>query len=135
VLRENGCRITPQRLALLKILSASDVHPSAADLYAHLKRDFPTTSLATIYKTVGLLREVGEVWELNFGDGKNRYEGNRPYPHAHLVCVKCKKVIDADMKSVRDFSRELSQRTGFRVLSQRLDFFGLCQCCQGVKQL
>ena len=55
-LREQNFRITPQRLAVLKILSVSDGHPSVERIYNQVKADFPTTSQATVYKTVTLLR-------------------------------------------------------------------------------
>ena len=133
-LREQEYRITPQRLALLKILAMSQDHPSAEDIYARLRRNFPTTSLATIYKTVGLLKEMGEVWELGFSDGRNRYDGNKPYPHPHLVCIQCKRIIDPDVKGMSDLSEELSQKTGFQIVSHRIDFFGICPECQGRKE-
>ena len=133
-LREHEYRITPQRLALLKVLAMSQDHPSAEDIYARLRRNFPTTSLATIYKTVGLLKEMGEVWELGFGDGRNRYDGNKPYPHPHLVCIQCKRIIDSDVKGMSDISEDLSQKTGFQIVSYRLDFFGICPECQGRKE-
>src|SRR4030043_1568106 len=72
-------RITPQRLAVLKILAASKGHPSVDQIYREVRAQFPTTSLATIYKTVLLFRGLDEVLELGFPDGSNRYDGNRPF--------------------------------------------------------
>ena len=59
VLREKKYRLTPQRLALLKIIAKSEGHPSADQMYELIKTDFPTTSLATIYNTLNLLKEMG----------------------------------------------------------------------------
>ncbi|MFB0536441.1 MAG: Fur family transcriptional regulator [Anaerolineae bacterium] len=53
-LRERGHRLTPQRMAVLKILAASERHPSVGQIYERVKVDFPMASLATIYKTVTL---------------------------------------------------------------------------------
>ena len=61
VVREKGGRLTPQRLAMLKILAKSKGHPSAEQIYDQIRADFPTTSLATIYKTLSLLKDRGEV--------------------------------------------------------------------------
>ena len=93
-LRENGHKLTPQRLAIAKILGLSEGHPSAEDIYRQLQDDFPTMSLATVYRNVLLIKSLGEVLELGFADGSNRYDGNRPYPHPHVVCVKCKAIIE-----------------------------------------
>ena len=62
-LRVRGCRITPQRVAILKVFLGSKEHPGVEQVYAQVKTNFPTTSLATVYKTVHLIKEIGErVW-------------------------------------------------------------------------
>jgi Fur family peroxide stress response transcriptional regulator len=129
-LREQEYRITPQRLAVLKILAASKGHPSVEKIYDQVKVDFPTTSLATVYKTVALAKALGEVLELGFSDGSNRYDGNKPYPHPHVVCIKCKKIIDPDLSGLQDMTQKLIQETGFQIVNHRLDFFGVCPDCQ-----
>ena len=93
-LKENEFRITPQRMAVLKVLAVSEGHPTVERIYETVRADFPTTSIATIYKTVNLLKELGEVLELGFPDGSNRYDGNKPYPHPHVICTECKKIIE-----------------------------------------
>jgi Fur family peroxide stress response transcriptional regulator len=129
-LKEHEFRITPQRLAVLKILAKSQGHPSVEDIFKKLKPDFPTTSIATIYKTVNLLKEIGEVVELDFSEESNRYDGNKPYPHPHLICTKCKTIMDPDMATFEDLSKELARKTGYEILNHRLDFFGICPRCQ-----
>jgi len=129
-LRERKFRITPQRLAVVKILAESKGHPSVEGIYEKVRKDFPTTSLATVYKTVSLLKELGEVLELGFPEGSNRYDGNKPYPHPHVICVRCKKIIDPDLRGIERLSGEVSEKTGFRILNHRVDFFGICPDCQ-----
>jgi Fur family peroxide stress response transcriptional regulator len=129
-LRERHFRVTPQRIAVLKILALSEGHPSVEDIYERVKRDFPTTSLATVYKTVTLLKEMNEVLELGFPEGSNRYDGSKPYPHPHLICTQCRKIMDPDLESLDGVTKELTSETGFQVTSHRLDFFGICPDCQ-----
>jgi Fur family peroxide stress response transcriptional regulator len=129
-LREHDHRITPQRLAILRVLAVSEGHPSVEQIYARVKTDFPTTSLATVYKNLSLLKSLGEVLELGFSDDSNRYDGNKPYPHPHLVCTRCKKIIDPDLSMLQDLTQELVEETGFRILNHRMDFFGICPECQ-----
>jgi len=129
-LREHEFRVTPQRIAVIKILALSDGHPSVEQIFDQVKRDFPTTSLATVYKTVTLLKELNEVMELGFPEGSNRYDGNRPYSHPHLICTKCRKIIDPDLESLEEMTQELTSETGFQITSHRLDFFGICPDCQ-----
>ena len=129
-LRAHDHRITPQRLAILRVLADSEGHPSVEQIYARVKTDFPTTSLATVYKNVSLMKLLGEVLELGFSDDSNRYDGNKPYPHPHLVCTDCKKIIDPDLSMLQDLTQELVQETGFQILNHRMDFFGICPECQ-----
>jgi Fur family peroxide stress response transcriptional regulator len=129
-LRGHDFRITPQRLAVLKVLAASEGHPSVEQVYESVRAQFPTTSLATIYKTVALLKQENEVLEISFPDGSNRYDGNKPYPHPHLICTRCKKIIDPDLSSLEDLAKEVTEETGFQITTHRVDFFGLCRECQ-----
>ncbi|HMK37294.1 MAG TPA: transcriptional repressor [Desulfomonilaceae bacterium] len=129
-LKKHNFRITPQRLAVLKILAASADHPSVEQIYEAVKEEFPTTSLATVYKIVALLKELDEILELGFPDQSNRYDGNMPFPHPHVICTKCKKIMDPELSSFNELKEEISMKTGFKISHHRLDFFGLCQECQ-----
>jgi len=129
-LREAGHRITPQRLAVLKVLAADPDHPSVEHIYRQVKTDFPTTSLATIYKTVALLKELGEVLELGFADWGSRYDGRKPYPHPHVICTKCGTIVDPEYSSMGEMAREMAKKSGFHLTHHRLDFFGLCPKCR-----
>lgn len=129
-LRDHDFRITPQRLAVLRILATSEGHPSVERVYEIVRKKFPTTSIATIYKTVHLLKQINEVIEISFPDGGNRYDGNKPYPHPHLICTRCKKIIDPDLSRLEDLAEEVTKETGFQIHTHRVDFFGLCRECQ-----
>ena len=132
-LRDNGHKITPQRMAIVNILAKSKGHPSVEDIYDQIKKDFPTMSLATVYRNIVLIKSLGEILELGFPDGSNRYDGNKPYPHPHLICIKCKKIVDPDLESLDDLKNELAAETSFKILTHRLDFFGICSNCMAEK--
>ncbi len=129
-LRSHDFRVTPQRLAVLRVLSESDDHPSAERIYEKVKIDFPTTSLATVYKTITLLKGLDEVLELGFPDAGNRYDGNKPFPHPHVICIKCRKIMDPELINLDDLVKKMSEKTGYNILYHRLDFFGVCSKCQ-----
>ena len=128
-LRDNGHKITPQRLAIAKILAKSEGHPSVDDIHCQIKTDFPTMSLATVYRNIVLIKSLGEVLELGFPDGSNRYDGNKPDPHPHVICIKCKKIVDPDLDSLDEMKKEVASETKFKILNHRLDFFGICSDC------
>lgn len=133
-LRDSGYRVTPQRVALIQLLSADGGHPSAAHLYHRLKTQSPTSSPATVYKTLNLLKDLDAVLELGFSNDDNRYDGNRPYPHPHVICIRCHKMIDSDTQVARELVEEVSQRSGFQLVSHRLEFYGLCPECRAAQQ-
>jgi Fur family peroxide stress response transcriptional regulator len=132
-LRDYGHKLTPQRLAIVEILAKSKGHPSVEDIYDQVKDDFPTMSLATVYRNIVLIKSLGEVLELGFPDGSNRYDGNKPYPHPHVICIKCKTIIDPDLGSLDEMKKEIALETNFKILYHRLDFFGLCTNCMAEK--
>lgn len=129
-LRQRDCRITPQRIAILKAFLSTTRHPSVEQVYDQVKTDFPTTSLATVYKTVNLLKEVNEILEISFTDCGNRYDGNRPYPHPHLICTRCKSIIDPEVNLLDQMTSEVTKTTGYKITSHQVELFGICPSCQ-----
>jgi Fe2+ or Zn2+ uptake regulation protein len=85
---------------------------------------------ATVYKTISLAKEMGVVMELEFSQGSNRYDGKRPYPHPHVICTKCKQVMDADDFEIEALKQQIVRKTGYRIVNHRIDFFGICPDCQ-----
>ena len=108
----------------------SDQHPSVEQVYSQVKIHFPTTSLATVYKTVNLLKDIGEILEIGFINGRNRYDGNKPYPHPHLICTRCNHIIDPDLRPLGQFTDEVAEATGYQITSHQVKLFGICPACQ-----
>ncbi len=123
-----GLKLTPQRLAILDFLEGNTSHPSVEDIYRVLHEKFPTMSLATVYNTLDTLRHKGRVLELSIDPEKKRFDPNTK-PHNHLICVKCKKVIDIHEK----FNVALSsnQIRDFDILGHHIEFYGVCAACKG----
>jgi len=128
-LKRRGYRLTPQRLAVLKILANSEEHPTVEQIHARVHAEFPTTSLATVYKTIAMLKSEGEVLELGFGN-ISRYDGFKPRPHPHLICTQCQSIVDPDEHMFADLSKELAQKYGYQITNYRVDYFGICPECQ-----
>jgi Fur family peroxide stress response transcriptional regulator len=133
-LKKDGHRLTPQRAAILRIFASSRDHPSVEQVYEQLKPLFPMMSLATVYKTVALLKEEGELLELGFANGSTRYDGYHPYPHPHLICIRCHRIIDLEGKNLDQPSLELAEKYGYHLVTQRHDLFGICPSCLALEQ-
>jgi Fur family peroxide stress response transcriptional regulator len=132
-LREQGWRLTPQRMAVLQVLASSGDHPSVEQIYERVRSDFPMTSRATVYKTMTLLKEMDEALELGFGEGGSRYDGNRPDPHPHVICVECRNITDLELDGLGKLVEQVHGATGFQLVSHRLDFYGVCPQCQALE--
>ena len=129
-LRNTDHRLTPQRMEILKALVSSKEHPTAEDIYAQVGETFPMISLATVYKTINLLVDMGETVEIHRGSGKAHYDARDPNAHPHFICVKCDRTIDVELDVFDEISQAVKDETNFEILSHRLDFFGVCPDCQ-----
>ena len=128
-LKGRDFRLTPQRVELVRLIAASDGHPSASQLYTKIKRQFPTISHATVYKTLALLKEMNQVLEIDLHNDSH-YDGNRPQPHPHLICIKCNKIIDGEVSLDQESLRRLEQTSGFKILRPQIALYGLCPDCK-----
>ncbi len=113
-------------MAIMKYLDGNVTHPSAGDIFGALHSEFPNMSLATVYNTLETLKEQGMVVELSIDPAKKRFDPNTD-PHHHLICIKCKTIMDIFI----DFPIRLSEdkRHGFEIISNRVDFYGICKNC------
>jgi Fur family peroxide stress response transcriptional regulator len=129
-LRLMDYRLTPQRVELVRLIATSADHPSAAQLFEQIKVQFPTMSFATVYKTLYLLKELGEVNEIHMHEDTH-FDANRPYLHPHLICTSCKKIVDGELDTpVQTLIDDMEHTSGFQILHQQLVFYGLCPDCQ-----
>ena len=128
VLRENGYKVTPQRLAVYEVVNNNPTHPNAEAIYKELQPKYPFMSLATVYKTMEIFAKIGVVQVLQCEEDAHRYDFNTK-PHAHIRCTRCNRVMDVDVE--RDKLAEMAQaQTGYRVDSVNVSFTGICAECQ-----
>jgi Fur family peroxide stress response transcriptional regulator len=130
-LMRGGYRLTPQREAVLRVLASAQQHPSAHQVYEQARRHCRSTSLATIYNTVSVLKQLGEVEELEFAGVGHRYAARTSEPHAHLVCTRCGRIDDFETDALRAALATAMVACGHSVTNYRLDFYGECPGCQG----
>jgi Fur family transcriptional regulator, peroxide stress response regulator len=124
-------RSTPQRRAVLDVLQQADDHPTAAEVLERVCEIIPGVGAATVYRTLGLLVESGQILELRLGQSAaTRYDRNIHH-HDHLVCDSCGRVDDVqvhlDRRHVLD---PLEVANGFQVTSYDLRVHGICTNCE-----
>lgn len=136
-----GYRLTLSRQAILDVLSRTDKHLSAEEIYHQVHKIHPSSGMSTVYRTLELLIQLGMIHKFDFGDGRARYELNRGpedknYHHHHLVCINCQRVInyidfiDEEVELLKRTESGLSQKYNFKIMKHILQFYGLCDKCQ-----
>jgi Fe2+ or Zn2+ uptake regulation protein len=131
-LRAAGRRLTAQRRLILQVLEESTGHLDADTLYDRVKARDPDVSLATVYRTLALLREIGLVEEHRLGQDHGHYEAVRQEPHYHFTCLRCDKVIEFDTPLVAQIVQALCEQEGVRVTSTHLHVSGYCPQCRDI---
>lgn len=128
-LEASGQRFTAQRAAVFNYLRAVTSHPTADEIFTHVREDIPDISLATVYKALEAFVSAGAATKLEFGSGPARYDG-RTDEHDHIRCLKCGIVRDAVTTRDADFKPEPNPTGGFKVVGYRLELLGYCPTCR-----
>ncbi len=129
-LQKAGLRLTPQRMAIYRLLVDSKRHPTAQMIYEELRPDYPSLSLATVYNTLERLVQAGIINALGAaGDDAIHYDADTT-PHVNLACISCHRVIDLTSQHVNALDIEVAQNSGYQLMGARVLYYGLCPECQ-----
>ncbi|MDY6877607.1 MAG: transcriptional repressor [Chloroflexota bacterium] len=128
--RAAGRRMTRQRRLVLRVLEESNGHLEAEAVYLRAKARDTHVSLATVYRTLAVLKEMGLVEEHRLGEEHGHYEAVREGPHYHFTCLDCGQVIEFDTPLVAQIEQELGTQEGVRVTGAHLHLSGYCAQCQ-----
>lgn len=126
-LKENSIKVTPQRLTILGLLEQHG-HLSIKELFSKIKPNFPSISLATIYKNINFLMEKSLLKEIKLTDLEARYEITKA-PHAHLVCKRCGKIEDVTF-DIESMVKDFEKKCDFVIESNSVELTGICKDCQ-----
>ena len=132
-LKQAGMRLTPQRMAICEFVLNTDTHPTAAQIYENMRREYPSLSLMTVYNTLNALVNLGMVNVLGtIGDDNIHYDGDIS-PHVNMACIECHQIIDVPSNSIVALDREIGGASGYKILGSRMLYYGLCPDCQKPK--
>jgi Fur family peroxide stress response transcriptional regulator len=122
-------RKSKQKEAILRVLKRTTSHPSADWIYEQVRNEIPNISLGTVYRNLKLLKQEGQILELDTASTRSRFNGNSQN-HYHFRCEQCGRVFDVDEPLNNEINELVAQKTGFKVLYHWLEFRGLCKGCQ-----
>ncbi len=130
-LKARGLRMTPQRVAIVRLFAAADSHPTAQELFERLGPDFPTMSFATVYNTLDALATAGLSSTLRLGNAA-RFDPNTT-PHHHAVCDACGRIVDVPAPSLSPAEASIARvrkvAPGFAVARVERIYRGQCAPC------
>ena len=127
-LREEGFRITPQRIAIVDYLLKTDDHPSAEHIHKVIQKGYPMISLSTIYKTLDLLKKRKLVNEIEV-EGEARFDAHTD-EHINLVCMNCGKIEDVNEDSLKEIQNKAARKSKYLILKSSFELFGYCSTCK-----
>lgn len=129
ILRDNGYKVTPQRLAVYETLAKAHNHPTAEQLYSKLQPRFPSMSFATVYKTVEILNNIKVIQIINTGEDSFRYDADVSVHH-HVQCRVCGAVRDVTALDTRRLVKDVERKSGYDIESHQFFFYGVCADCR-----
>jgi Fur family ferric uptake transcriptional regulator len=129
-LRARGLRWTPQRRVVLEVLAVFDGHVTGADLVDGCRALDPTTTPSTVYRTLGVLEELGVVSHSHGREGRQEFHVNPAADHGHLVCSSCGRSWELDPAEAAPIVDGLRAKRGFAVDVAHLSIEGRCADCR-----
>ena len=129
-LRQQGYRLTPQREMIVEAVAHAGRHVTAEEVFEQVQARTSAINIATVYRTLDLLVELGLVSRADLGGGKVTYASPLHGPHCHLVCRHCGRVIEADHDLVVPLEEQLRERYSFAAELHHFAIFGLCADCR-----
>jgi len=119
---------THQRQVIYNTVIALPGHPSPEDIYERVKKSIPSISLATVYKNLRTFFDSGLLREVSLHHGSLRVESNFE-PHHHLVCVRCKSIMDLEEARLEPLRLRKKLPRGFQIKRITVDILGVCASC------
>jgi Fur family peroxide stress response transcriptional regulator len=128
-LKRKGLQMTHQRKVVLDAVREASGHPDAQEVYRRARAKAPSISLGTVYRTLGVLCDVGLLRERRFEEAQSRYELERE-EHFHAICTDCGLIRDVAALGFGDLLAQARVGTGFDLVEQKVEFYGRCPECQ-----
>jgi len=128
-LRSKGFKLTPQRLAVIKYMIGNKNHPSALTIHKDLKKRYPSLSFSTVYNTLNVLEEIGEVRPIYVFSKHVNYDPTVE-PHMHFFCAECKRIHDIFPGETEGLRLPADELAGHVITSTQVILKGTCKDCR-----
>ena len=126
--RQNGLKVTPQRVAVYKALIATDTHPTAEEVHRMVRRDISSISLDTVNRTLLTLAEIGAAFQVEGTGQRRRFDGGME-DHQHFRCIKCGKIVDFHYEPFDNIEIPAHLKGQFKIMRKTVYLEGTCETC------
>ncbi|NLI93248.1 MAG: transcriptional repressor [Peptococcaceae bacterium] len=133
ILKEKGYKFTSQRKHVFDVVVENDgKHLNSQEIYELVRKKYPEIGVATVYRTLALLEEMGLIYGVDFEDGFRRYEiakNEEEHRHHHLICLECGSIKEMEEDLLGTIEERIYQNNQFKVINHRVKFYGYCENC------
>ena len=133
-LKESGHRLTPQRIMIVSAVRHAPTHITATQVLNRVQESYPYLDISTVYRTLGVLKQMRLVSETDMRDGEYKYEWIEKIRHHHLICRTCDRVTLLDDKYLVSLGTETMGEYGFEADIDHFAIFGTCKECRNKTQ-
>ncbi|PWW03737.1 Fur family ferric uptake regulator [Hoeflea marina] len=121
--KEHGLRLTGARKIIMQVLLKSNDHPDAVELHRRVSKIDSRVAIATVYRTLNMLRDKGVLERHTFADGRARYETTDNEHHDHLINVETGDVVEFRSDEIERLQEEIARAHGFEIVNHRLEIY------------
>lgn len=129
ILREQGARVTPQRVAILRAVENTGSHPDVDAVYQRVSREYPHISRDTVYRTLSMMEEKKIIGSVLFVGNAKRYDPNT-VRHHHLICIRCREIFDFSAEEFDRLEPPSSAIGTFELVRTTVHVEGICDKCR-----
>ena len=122
--KKAGIRLTGQRRLIIKVLEDSKDHPDVETLFERANKIDSKVSIATVYRTVKVLKNAGILEKLEFNDGRSRFEDAVRKHHDHLIDLDTGKVIEFIDEEIEHIQKKIASKLGYKLIGHKLELYG-----------
>jgi len=119
-----GIRMTGQRRLIITVLENSRDHPDVETLFERANKIDDKVSIATVYRTVKILKNAGILEKLEFNDGRSRFEDAVRKHHDHLIDLDTGKVIEFIDEEIEHIQKKIANKLGYKLIGHKLELYG-----------
>ncbi|MCI5071445.1 transcriptional repressor [bacterium] len=129
-IKKKGLRYSKQREVIAKAFFKAQDHIEVEDLFAKIQKEDAKIGIATVYRTLNLLKECGLAVKRDFDTGIIVYEKAQKKHHDHLICIECEKIVEFEEEKIERLQDKVAVDHGFKLTFHKMELYGLCSACQ-----